>query len=112
MPTLTTGGCACVDIRFEIPGEPVFQNHCQCTDCQKRSGTEHSSYITFRARKTMQISGAPSHWDITADSGHVKTHAFCHRCGTPLYLTFASMPELVAVYAGRWMSRRSLCQGF
>jgi len=38
MPTFTTGGCACGDIRFEIPGAPVFPNHCQCTDCQQRSG--------------------------------------------------------------------------
>src|SRR5205823_6319314 len=60
----------------------------------------HSSYLTFRGRETMRVIGAASHWETVADSGHVKTHAFCPRCGTPVYLTFGSMPELVAVHAG------------
>jgi len=29
-----------------------------------------------------------------------KLHAFCGTCGTPVYLTFAAMPELIAVHAG------------
>jgi hypothetical protein len=99
MTHTTSGGCACGDIRFEISGEAVFQNHCQCLDCQKRSGTGHSSYLTFRGKEAMRATGQPSLWQSTADSGHVKRHAFCPRCGTPVYLTFASMPELVAVHA-------------
>jgi hypothetical protein len=35
------GGCACGSIRYETKSEPIFENHCQCTDCQKRSGTGH-----------------------------------------------------------------------
>ncbi len=42
-----TGGCACGAIRYEIPGEPVFMNHCQSLDCQHQSGTGHGSYLTF-----------------------------------------------------------------
>jgi hypothetical protein len=34
-----TGGCACGAIRYEVSDEAVFQNHCQCIDCQSRSGT-------------------------------------------------------------------------
>jgi hypothetical protein len=100
MMKMTSGGCACGDIRFEIAGAPVFQNHCQCRDCQKRSGTGHSSYMTFRGREAMRITGSASHWEVTADSGHAKTHAFCSRCGTPVYLTFAGMPDLIAVSVG------------
>ena len=33
------GGCACGAIRYQISGEPVFMNDCQCRDCQRRSGT-------------------------------------------------------------------------
>ena len=43
-----TGGCACGAIRYEISGKPVFMNHCQCQDCQRRSGTGHGSYLTLR----------------------------------------------------------------
>jgi hypothetical protein len=41
-----TGGCACGAIRFEIIAEPLFQNHCQCLDCQRTSGTGHGSYLS------------------------------------------------------------------
>ena len=42
-----TGGCACGAVRYEISGEPMFSNDCQCRDCQHKSGTGHGSYLTF-----------------------------------------------------------------
>jgi hypothetical protein len=95
-----TGGCACGAIRYSTPHKPIFQNHCQCRDCQRRSGTGHGSYLTFPARSDMAITGAAAHWQVAADSGNVKTHAFCPTCGTPVYLTFAATPDLIAVPAG------------
>jgi len=94
-----TGGCACGALRYETKRAPIFQNHCQCRDCQWRSGTGHGSYLTFPARAEMTITGAATHWEIAADSGNVKTHAFCPVCGTPVYLFFSASPELVAVHA-------------
>jgi hypothetical protein len=92
------GGCACGAIRYAISGAPVFQNHCQCRDCQHKSGTGHGSYLTF-ARDGVKLTGTASHWDIVADSGNVKTRAFCPTCGSPLYLTFKAMPQFIAVHA-------------
>ena len=34
-----TGGCACGAIRYQISAEPMVSNHCQCRDCQHKSGT-------------------------------------------------------------------------
>ncbi|TPM99719.1 GFA family protein [Mesorhizobium sp. B2-1-3A] len=93
------GGCACGAIRYETSGEPIFQNHCQCRDCQRRAGTGHGSYLTFGRRADMAITGDASTWRVAADSGNEKIHAFCPTCGTPVYLTFVAMPELIAVPA-------------
>ncbi|EAQ25895.1 GFA family protein [Roseovarius sp. 217] len=93
------GGCACGAIRYETKSEPIFENHCQCTDFQKRSGTGHGSYLTFPQRADMKITGEASQWSVAADSGNDKIHAFCPTCGTPVYLTFAAMPDLIAVDA-------------
>ena len=60
-----SGGCACGAIRFETDGAPLFQNHCQCRDCQKRSGTGHGSYLTFPARAEMKITGSASSWRVS-----------------------------------------------
>ncbi|MGH8060661.1 MAG: GFA family protein [Pseudoxanthomonas sp.] len=92
------GGCACGAIRYGIPGEPLFANHCQCRDCQRKSGTGHGSYLTF-PRAGMQLTGEATHWDMVGDSGNVKTRGFCPICGSPVYLTFAAMPGLFTVHA-------------
>jgi hypothetical protein len=93
------GGCACGAIRYETADEPIFQNHCQCRDCQMRSGTGHGSYLSFARRDEMAITGEARTWRIAADSGAEKLHAFCPTCGTPVYLTFPAMPAVIAVHA-------------
>ncbi|MEZ2296280.1 GFA family protein [Variovorax sp. RCC_210] len=93
-----TGGCACGAIRYEIPTEPLFQNHCQCRDCQHKSGTGHGSYLTF-ARGDVKQTGEATLWDITGDSGNVKTRAFCLTCGSPVFMRFAAMPDVFTVHA-------------
>ena len=93
------GGCACGAIRYETKSEPIVENHCQCRDCQKRSGTGHGSYLTFSHRADVKVTGEANTWRVAGDSGNEKVHAFCPSCGTPVYLTFAAMPELIAVHA-------------
>lgn len=93
-----TGGCACGAIRYEISAEPLMQNDCQCRDCQHKSGTGHGSYLSF-SRQGMEQTGEAAHWDIMADSGHVKTRAFCPTCGSPVSISFSAMPDVLAVHA-------------
>jgi hypothetical protein len=100
MTKLYTGGCACGAIRYEISAEPLVMGDCQCRDCQHMSGTGHGSYLTFPSRKEVALKGNATHWDITADNGTVKTRGFCPGCGSPVYLTFAAMPDVFTVHAG------------
>lgn len=94
------GGCACGAVRYEARGEPVFQNHCQCRDCQRRSGGGHASYLTFAGSADIVITGEAAVWSVATDSGNEKSQAFCATCGAPVYLTFSAMPDVVAVHAG------------
>jgi hypothetical protein len=93
-----TGGCACGAVRYEISVEPIFQHDCQCRDCQRMSGTGHGSFLTF-PRSDVKYSGRATLWDMVADSGNVKTRAFCPTCGSPVYLTSAAMPDIFSVHA-------------
>lgn len=93
------GGCACGAIRYETNSTPVAENHCQCRDCQRRSGTGHGSYLTFPRRDEVTITGAAKIWQVTADNGNVKSHAFCPTCGTPIYLTISFAPDVVVMHA-------------
>ncbi len=93
-----TGGCMCGAIRYETSSTPIVESHCQCRDCQKRSGTGHGSYLTFPRRADVTIAGEAKNWRVKGDSGNEKVHAFCPTCGTPVYLTFVAMPDLIAVH--------------
>ncbi|MBI1170156.1 aldehyde-activating protein [bacterium] len=95
-----SGGCACGALRYQTTAAPIFENHCQCADCRRRSGTGHGSYLTFARRAEMEIHGPAREWRVAGDSGHEKIHAFCPTCGTPVYLAFAAMPDLISVHAG------------
>lgn len=93
------GGCACGAIRYRITDAPVFQNDCQCRDCHRMSGTGHGSYLTFPSRQNVKLEGKAQQWNIVADSGNVKTRAFCPTCGSPVYLTWTAMPDLFTIHA-------------
>lgn len=92
------GGCACGSICYEMSAEPLVMVDCQCRDCQRKSGTGHGSYLVF-PRASVKLTGEATHWDLVADSGNVKTRAFCPRCGSPVYMTFAADPSVFAVHA-------------
>ena len=47
----------------------------------------------------MTLKGKAQQWNIVADSGNVKTRGFCPTCGSPVYLTFAAMPDLFTIHA-------------
>lgn len=94
-----SGGCACGAVRYEIAGEPVFSNHCQCRDCQYKSGTGHGSYLTFPNRRAVALTGQTAKWDMVGDSGNIKTRGFCPTCGSPVSLTFVAMPDLFTIHA-------------
>jgi hypothetical protein len=94
-----TGGCACGAIRYEITSDPVFQNHCQCRQCQMKSGTGHASFLSFVGRSDIDLTGHATVWTETGDGGTVKSHGFCPVCGTQVWLTLSTMADLFAVTA-------------
>lgn len=99
MPGNYTGGCMCGAVRYDVPGEPLFANHCQCLDCQRRSGTGHGSYLTFPAEGVSRT-GEAAGWAIVADDGNVKTHHFCADRGSPVFLTSSQKPEFFTIHVG------------
>ncbi len=93
------GSCACGAVRYELAAEPVGGFQCQCRDCQKDTGSGHSSVFVF-PRAALSISGPVRETTRAADSGDQKTKGFCGSCGSPLYNKPATKPDLIGVYVG------------
>jgi len=46
------------------------------------------------------VQGTPRYFDLTADSGHTTTRAFCGDCGSSLFGLPGAAPEIVMIRAG------------
>jgi hypothetical protein len=92
------GGCACGGVRYRVTGAPAAMLDCQCRQCQRESGTGHTSNLVF-VGATVELEGQSSRWDIAGDGGTVKSRAFCPACGSPVYMTFPAMPDCFVIRA-------------
>ncbi|MDB5848018.1 MAG: aldehyde-activating protein [Rhodoferax sp.] len=79
------GACHCGDIHFEAEVDPAKVNLCNCTDCQVLTGSGFRVSVTVPSDTFQLNSGLPSIYIKTGDSGTQRAHAFCPRCGTPVY---------------------------
>jgi hypothetical protein len=81
------GSCHCGYVTFEAEADPETTTICNCTDCQKMSGAPLRAVITTRPGTFLLLSGKPTEYRKTSESGVVRPQAFCPRCGTAIYST-------------------------
>jgi hypothetical protein len=83
------GRCHCGYITFEADADPDKAWICHCTDCQSFSGSAFRTIARVRDGTFRLLSGEPTVYVKTADSGAQRAQAFCPRCGSPIYATAA-----------------------
>ena len=94
------GGCLCGEIRYECQGEPVSSIICHCTDCQQFSGSVFAAASIFRKESFRVLSGTPTKFAVTAESGNKVEREFCGKCGASLFEVLEKRPDFIAVAAG------------
>ncbi len=72
---------------------------CHCLDCQKESGTGHTSNAYF-AEEDVVIDGKATGHSVIADSGDEMTRYFCPACGSRLFGRNSGRPGLISVQVG------------
>jgi hypothetical protein len=81
------GACHCGIITVEGEADPEKVTICHCIDCQTSAGSAFRVTVTVPG-DTFAITGQPTTYlKTTAESGTPRPHAFCPRCGTPVYAT-------------------------
>lgn len=77
---LTTGGCLCGNVRYEIDQPSIGTGLCHCRLCQKSIGAPVNAWVAFPASA---VRFAPEQPRIYASSP-VAERGFCPNCGTSL----------------------------
>lgn len=79
--------CLCGQLHLDVAGAPLFTLACNCTQCQRRTGSCLGISAYFRGSQVVRLAGDERQFTRTAESGRqVQTH-FCPHCGTTLYWT-------------------------
>jgi hypothetical protein len=103
------GRCHCGYVRFEAEADPETTTICNCTDCQTMSGAPLRAIVATRPGTFVLLSGKPTEYRKTADSGNVRLQAFCPHCGTPIYATSTGdEPKAYNVRLGSLRQRNEL----
>ncbi len=93
------GGCLCGAIRYTLTGPTMFVSQCCCKDCQKATGTGHTTILGIH-KSQLDMDGTPKTYTNAGESGGSVTRHFCGECGGRLY-TSGDMPgDFIIFQAG------------
>ena len=93
------GGCLCGAIRYRLSPPILFCSQCCCKDCQKATGTGHTTIIGIH-RDQLELSGTPATFTNMGDTGGKVTRHFCGTCAGRLYTSGDLPGEVIMVQAG------------
>jgi hypothetical protein len=93
------GGCLCGAIRYRLTGPSLFVSQCCCKDCQKATGTGHTTIVGIH-NSQLALDGMPATYTNEGDTGGSVTRHFCGTCGGRLYTSGDLPGEYIMVQAG------------
>lgn len=93
------GHCLCGAAQYRSPGPALFAVVCHCRDCQRASGSGGVPVLGV-PRASFTHSGPIKQSRVQGGSGQPAVRNFCSECGSLLFGTPESAPEMVTIYAG------------
>lgn len=93
------GGCLCGAIRYKLTGPSLFVSQCCCKDCQKATGTGHTTIVGIH-KSQLALEGTPKTFTNHGDTGGAVTRHFCGTCAGRLYTSGDLPGEVIMVQAG------------
>lgn len=97
--TVLEGGCLCGAIRYRLTGPSRFVSQCCCKDCQKATGTGHTTIVGIH-KDQLAIEGTPATYTNVGESGGSVTRHFCGTCAGRLYTSGDLPGDFIMVQAG------------
>lgn len=94
------GSCLCGKLRYHADAEPLVVALCNCTHCQKQSGTAFSVNVGVPKGSLTFTQGKTSVFADTGSSGLPVYRHFCGTCGSPMFTDVVARPTVDWVKAG------------
>ena len=91
--------CCCGQLKARTVGQPVAIGMCHCLECQRRSGSAFGLQARF-LKDQVTLSGSPTVYVRTGDSGRTVTFHFCPQCGSNVCWQPEALPQHISVAVG------------
>ena len=98
--TMSTGGCACGAIRYELTATPLVVHACHCRDCQRLSGSAFVVNLWIEPEHVKAQGPEPESFRMKGGSGRAHEVFFCSACGTYLWSRYGISGRALFVRAG------------
>jgi len=95
-----TASCQCGELSLTVEGEPAMVSVCNCTRCQKRSGSAFTLSSRWSSSQVADRSGQGLTWSRKGASGGNVEFLFCPRCGSTVSTSLELFPGLIGIPVG------------
>ena len=89
MADISSGGCQCGVVRYEIAGPIDDVALCHCRMCQKAHGAPAVAWLVVARKSFRLLKGTVASYRSSDNA----RREFCRDCGTPLFFVEASRPD-------------------
>ena len=96
--------CSCGSLRAEANGEPVLVHVCNCTECQRRTGSVFG-VSSFFLKSEVHTQGPNKVYVRDGQEGRKVRLHFCPECGTTVYWEADARPGLIGISVGAFADR-------
>ena len=87
-------------MKIKVSGDPVATAACNCTNCQKRTGSVFGVGAYFKSNQIISILGDSKLFSNVGESGKGISRFFCPNCGSTLYWEAEFQPGFIGVAVG------------
>lgn len=102
-PMERTATCQCGQASVTVSGQPSLVTACNCTWCQRRSGSVFSVASRWPLEQVLSREGEISAFQRPGASGGTVSLGFCPTCGSTVTTELDSMPGVLGIPVGAFV---------
>ena len=98
--------CCCGQLSLELSGAPEIHGVCHCNNCKKRTGSAFGISSYFNNNQILKKNGDANCYSLhNFEKNHDQQRYFCKVCGTTLFWSVSTMPDLTGIAGGCFINK-------
>lgn len=95
-----TARCLCGELSIKVEGEPSICLACNCTNCQRRTGSVFGVGAYFKNDQLIEKQGSFKQFNNPSDSGQSIVSSFCPNCGSTVFIEAEMFKGMTGIPVG------------